>query len=66
MQKPHVLRWIAAVAGQVKLVASVCTGAFLLARAGMITTQKVTTHWQDIAELAVSTVRQMGFGWTNS
>lgn len=51
MHKPHVMRWIASVASQAKLVASVCTGAFLLARAGVITTHRVTTHWQDIAEL---------------
>lgn len=51
MQKAHVMRWMASVASQAKLVASVCTGVFLLARAGVITTHKVTTHWQDIAEL---------------
>lgn len=51
MHKPHVMRWMASVASQAKLVDSVCTGAFLLARAGVITTHKVTTHWQDIAEL---------------
>jgi transcriptional regulator GlxA family with amidase domain len=33
-------------------VASVCTGAFLLAEAGLITDHVVTTHWEDQAELA--------------
>jgi transcriptional regulator GlxA family with amidase domain len=33
-------------------VASVCTGAFLLAEAGVLTDQEVTTHWEDQAELA--------------
>ncbi|MCG8394732.1 MAG: DJ-1/PfpI family protein [Pseudomonadales bacterium] len=32
-------------------IASVCTGAFLLAQAGLLTDQKVTTHWEDIADL---------------
>ena len=36
---------------QARLVTSVCTGAFLLAQAGLLTDEKVTTHWEDIAEL---------------
>ncbi len=32
-------------------VTSVCTGAFLLAQAGLLTDQRVTTHWEDIADL---------------
>ena len=34
------------------VVASVCTGAFLLAEAGILTDQTVTTHWEDRDELA--------------
>lgn len=34
------------------IVASVCTGAFLLARAGLITDQNWTTHWEDVDLLA--------------
>lgn len=33
-------------------LASVCTGAFLLAEAGIVTDQEVTTHWEEQAELA--------------
>lgn len=32
-------------------IASVCTGVFLLAEAGVVTNHKVTTHWEDIADL---------------
>lgn len=32
-------------------VTSVCTGAFLLAEAGLLGNEKVTTHWEDLADL---------------
>lgn len=51
MMKSNVIRWLAMVAPRVQLIASVCTGAFLLAEAGVFADAKVTTHWQDIAEL---------------
>jgi transcriptional regulator GlxA family with amidase domain len=43
--------WIARTAAQAKLVASVCTGAFLLARAGVLDNLTATTHWEDLSEL---------------
>ena len=46
------LRWIAEAAAGAELVAPVCTGAFLLADAGLIAAgTPVTTHWEDIADL---------------
>jgi transcriptional regulator GlxA family with amidase domain len=51
MTKPRVLRWMRAQADTAKIVASVCTGAFLLAQAGVLENQRVTTHWEDIADL---------------
>lgn len=43
--------WLAAAGAQATLVASVCTGAFLLAASGLLTTGPVTTHWEDVADL---------------
>lgn len=51
MDKRHVIEWIHQQSQQASIVASVCTGAFLLAKAKVITEHKVTTHWQDIADL---------------
>ena len=46
------LGWIAAQAKDARIGASVCTGAFLLAAAGALrSNERVTTHWEDIAEL---------------
>ena len=51
LDKQEVLRWIAATAPGCEIVASVCSGAFLLAAAGLLDGQSVTTHWNDIDEL---------------
>lgn len=51
MAKPQVLSWLSERAMGVDMVASVCTGVFLLAQAGIVQRGPVTTHWQDVEEL---------------
>ena len=45
------LDWVASAHRQAALTASVCTGAFILAKLGIVDGLPVTTHWDDIAEL---------------
>jgi transcriptional regulator GlxA family with amidase domain len=49
--RPELAAWLVRQAASARLVASVCTGAFLLARAGLLAGLEVTTHWEDAADL---------------
>lgn len=44
--------WVARARPLVRRVASVCTGAFFLARAGLLEEKRATTHWMDCGQLA--------------
>lgn len=48
----RLLRWVTQRAQQSRRTASVCTGAFLLAAAGLLDGKRATTHWQHCADLA--------------
>jgi len=49
---PELVGWLRRHAPAARRVASVCTGAFLLAEAGLLTGRRVTTHWQRCDDLA--------------
>lgn len=51
LKKPHIIDWISKVTESAQKVASVCTGAFLLAEAGLLNGLSATTHWDDIYDL---------------
>jgi len=43
--------WLLAQSLKLKVLASVCTGAFLLERAGLLNEREVITHWEDVEDL---------------
>jgi len=51
LNKAGVINWVAQQDKSANVVASVCTGAFILAQAGVLNGLNVTTHWEDINDL---------------
>jgi transcriptional regulator GlxA family with amidase domain len=48
----ELIRWIRSAARRSRRVTSVCSGSFLLARAGLLEGKTVTTHWASTEDLA--------------
>jgi transcriptional regulator GlxA family with amidase domain len=65
----HLVAAVAQLADRAEVVASICTGAFLLAAAGQLRDRVATTHHEDLADLAarddVGEVRA-GVRWVDS
>jgi transcriptional regulator GlxA family with amidase domain len=48
LNRDSIIEWIARTAARSTITASVCTGAFLLGKAGLLRGKTITTHWEDI------------------
>ena len=48
LERDPIIAWIKQCAAKSELTASVCTGAFLLGKAGLLRGKTITTHWEDV------------------
>lgn len=51
IDNPVAIDWIRKVAGETDVTTSVCTGSFLLAKAGLLEGARATTHWGSIQRM---------------
>lgn len=54
MSNKALVEWIRRVATNADRVCSVCSGAFLLARAGLLNGRRATTHWRGLDQLVAA------------
>jgi transcriptional regulator GlxA family with amidase domain len=50
-ENPNLIDWIRRQASGTHLTTSVCTGSFLLGRAGLLTGKRATTHWASLTRM---------------
>ena len=61
---PAMLAFLTKAAKSAELVTSVCTGSFVLERAGLLTSKRATTHWASLDRLrALGTVNVVEERW---
>lgn len=53
LELPQLIEWIRCTAVRARRIVSICTGAFLLAEAGLLRGRRASTHWHWVDELAV-------------
>ena len=52
-EEPSLVAWLRNRVFECRRIGSICTGAFVLARAGLLNGRRATTHWEFAKELAI-------------